>query len=102
LVFLSKVARQLVASDSATRAHPRTGQAIRRAVAALKRLPEPSRGIDVLIEVSHRMGSEEFSEHYRYTIALEQERIAIHLEREPARSQDRYEFVRPGVVRMAG
>lgn len=77
LAFLSKVARQLVLLTARRGVTPEQAKAIRRAVAALKRLPEPSRGIDVLIEVSHRMGSEEFSEHYLYTIALEQERIAI-------------------------
>jgi hypothetical protein len=77
LVFLSKVARQLVLLTARRGLTPEQAKAIRRAVAALKRLPEPTLGIDVLIEVSHRMGNEEFRESYRYVIKLEEERIAI-------------------------
>ena len=38
----------------------------------LKKLPELTPEIDVQIEVAHRMGGENFSENYSYTIKLNQ------------------------------
>ncbi len=77
LVFLSKVARQLALLTARPGLTQEDARAIRRAVAALKTLPELTRGIDVEIEVGHRMGNEEFSESYHYAIKLNQKRIAI-------------------------
>ncbi len=77
LVFLQKVARRLASLTAKPGLAPEKAAAIRRAVAALKKLPGLTPGINVRIEVGHRMGGEEFSESYRYTVELDRQRIAI-------------------------
>jgi len=77
LAFLSKVARQLALLTTRPGLTQEEAKAIRRAVAALKKLPGLTRGIDVQIEVGHRMGNEEFSESYQYVIKLDPKRIEI-------------------------
>ncbi len=77
LVFLSKVARRLAPLTAQPSLAPEEAKAIRRAVAALKKLPELTPGINVQIEVAHRMGGEGFSESYSYAVKLDQQRIEI-------------------------
>ena len=77
LAFLSKVADRLEPLAERPSLAPEEAQAIERAVAALKKLPEPTPEINVRIEVAHRMGGEEFSESYSYTVKLDQQRIEI-------------------------
>jgi len=77
LVFVSEVARRLALLTDQPSLAPEEVQAIGRAVAALKKLPEPTPGIDVQIEVAHRMGGEGFSESYSYAIRLDERRIEI-------------------------
>lgn len=77
LAFLSKVARQLALRAARPGLDPEQAGVIRRAVEALRRLPDPTRGLDVAVEIAHRMGDEEFSETYRYGIALGTGRVAL-------------------------
>jgi hypothetical protein len=77
LVFLSKVAQGLARLTARPGLAPDQAGAIRRAVAALKKLPELTPEINVQIEVAHRMGGEGFSESYSYAIKLDQRRIEI-------------------------
>jgi len=77
LVFLSKVARRLALLTAQPSLAPEEAKAIRRAVAALKKLPELTPEINLQIEVAHRMGGEEFSENYSYAIKLDPQRIEI-------------------------
>jgi hypothetical protein len=77
LAYLSKVARGLAPLAAQPGLAPEKADAIRRAAAALAKLPELTPEIDVQIEVAHRMGGEDFSENYSYTIKLNQERIEI-------------------------
>jgi hypothetical protein len=77
LVFLSEVARRLAPLTAQPGLAPKEVQAIGRAVAALKKLPQLTPEINVRIEVAHRMGGEGFSESYSYTIQLDQQRIEI-------------------------
>ena len=77
LAFLSKVARTLAPVAEHPGLAPEKADAIRRAAAALEKLPELTPEINVQIEVAHRMGGEDFSENYSYTIRLDQERIEI-------------------------
>jgi hypothetical protein len=77
LAFLSEVARRLEPLAARPCLAPEEAGAIRRAVEALRKLPEPAPEIDVQIEVAHRMGSEEFSESYSYAIKLDPRRIEI-------------------------
>ena len=77
LVFLSEVARRLAILTAQPSLAPEEAKAIGRAVAALKKLPELTPGINVQIEVAHRMGGEGFSESYSYAIKLDQQRIEI-------------------------
>jgi hypothetical protein len=77
LAFLSKVARRLAALAEQPSLAPEKAQAIRRAVAALQKLPEPTPEINVQIEVAHRMGGEDFSESYSYVVKLDPRRIEI-------------------------
>jgi hypothetical protein len=74
---LSKVARALARLTAQPGLAPEKTRAIRRAVAALQKLPQPMPGTDIQIEVSHRMGGEGFSENYSYAIKLDQRRIEI-------------------------
>jgi hypothetical protein len=77
LVFLSKVARGLAHLAVQPGLAPAEAKAVRRAVAALRRLPAWTPGVGVRIEVVQRMGGQGFSETYRYAIALDRERIEI-------------------------
>jgi hypothetical protein len=77
LVFLSKVARGLARLTAQPSLAPEKAKAIRRVVAALQKLPELTPGIDIQIEVAHRMGGEGLSENYSYAVKLDQRRIEI-------------------------
>jgi hypothetical protein len=77
LAFLSEVARRLAPLTAQPSLAPEEAKAIGRAVAALQKLPELTPGIDVRIEVAHRMGGEELSESYSYAVKLDQRRIEI-------------------------
>jgi hypothetical protein len=77
LAFLSEVARRLAPLAARPGLAPEKAEAIERAVAALKNLPALTPGIDLQIEVAHRMGGEEFSESYSYLIKLNQQGVEI-------------------------
>ena len=77
LVFLSKVARSLALLTAQPDIASEKARAVRRAVAALRKLPGLTPGIDLQIEVAHRMGGAGFSESYSYKIKLDRQRIAI-------------------------
>jgi len=77
LAFLAEVARRIEPLAAQPRLTPEEAGSIRRAVAALQKLPEPAPETSVHIEVAHRMGGEEFSESYSYTVKLDQRRIEI-------------------------
>jgi hypothetical protein len=77
LAFLSEVARRLAPLTERPDLAPEKVDAIQLAVAALQKLPEPTPGVNVQIEVAHRMGGEEFSENYSYLIKLDQGRIEV-------------------------
>jgi hypothetical protein len=75
--FLAEVGRRLAPLAAQPGLAPEKARALERAAAALKKLPELTPGIDVEIEVAHRMGGEEFSESYSYTIKVDPQRIEI-------------------------
>jgi hypothetical protein len=77
LDFLAEVGRRLAPLAARPGLAPEKAKAIERAVAALKKLPELTPGINVQIEVAHRMGGEEFSESYSYLIKLDQQGVEI-------------------------
>jgi hypothetical protein len=77
LAFLSEVARRLAPVAARPGLAPEDARAIERAVAALKKLPELTPGIDIQIEIAHRMGGEEFNESYSYLIKLNQQGAEI-------------------------
>lgn len=77
LAFLSEVAGRLAPLAAQPNLAPEDARAIERAVAALRNLPQLTPGIDVLIEVAHRMGGDGFSESYSYTVKLDQRGIGI-------------------------
>jgi len=77
LAFLSEVARRLAPVAARLGLAPEKAEAIERAVAALKKLPELTPGIDIQIEIAHRMGGEEFNESYSYLIKLNQQGAEI-------------------------
>ena len=77
LAFLSEVARRLAPLTAQPSLAPEEAKAIGRAVAALQKLPELTPGIDVQIEIAHRMGGEEFSESYSYTVKIDPRRVEI-------------------------
>ncbi len=77
LVFLIKVARKLAHLAAQPSVAPEHAKAIRRAVAALKKLPDLAPDVRVEIEVAHRMGGDGFSENYTYAIKLDRQRIDI-------------------------
>lgn len=56
---------------------PRRRSNYRRAVAALKKLPELTPEMNVQIEVAHRVGDQEFSESCSCTINLDRQQIEI-------------------------
>ena len=77
LAFLSKVAQRLAPLAARPSLAPEEARAIERAVAALRKLPEPTPEINVQIEVAHHMGGEEFSESYSYLIKLDAQGVEI-------------------------
>jgi hypothetical protein len=77
LVFLMKVARKLAHLAEQPSVALEHAKAIRRAVAALKKLPDRVPEVNVEIEVTHRMGDAGFSETYNYAIKLDRQRIDI-------------------------
>ena len=77
LVFLSNVARRLALLTARPSLSPEQAKTIRRAVAALKKLPELTPGIDIQIEVAHRVGGGGTSESYSYVVKLDRRRIEI-------------------------
>jgi hypothetical protein len=77
LAFLAEVGRRLAPLAARPDLAPEKAKAIERAAAALKKLPELTPGINVQIEVAHRMGGEDFSESYSYLIKLDQEGVEI-------------------------
>ena len=77
LAFLAEVGRRLAPLVARPSLTPEKAKALERAVAALKKLPELTPGMNVQIEVAHRMGGEEFSETYSYLIKLDQQGVEI-------------------------
>ena len=77
LAFLSEVARRLAPVAARPSLAPEKAEAVERAIAALKRLPELTPGMNLQIEVAHRMGGEEFSESYSYLIKLDRQGVEI-------------------------
>ena len=77
LAFLAEVARRLARLAAQPGLDPEKAKGIDRAAAALKKLPELTPGIDVQIEIAHRMGGEEFSESYSYTVKIDPRRVEI-------------------------
>ena len=77
LAFFSEVGRRLAPLAARPNLAPEKAEAIERAVAALKRLPELTPGMNLQIEVAHRMGGEEFSESYSYLIKLDRQGVEI-------------------------
>jgi len=77
LAFLAEVGRRLAPLAARPSLTPEKAKALERAVAALKKLPELTPGIDIQIEVAHRMGGEEFSETYSYLIKLNQQGVEV-------------------------
>jgi len=77
LDFLSEVGRRLAPLAARPGLAPEKAAAINRAVAALKKLPELTPEINLQIEVTHRMGGDDFSESYSYLIKLDQQGVEI-------------------------
>ena len=77
LAFLSEVARRLAPLAARPGLAPEKAEAIERAVAALKNLPALTPGMNLQIEVTHRMGGDDFSESYTYLIKLDQQGVEI-------------------------
>jgi hypothetical protein len=77
LAFLSEVARRLAPVAARPGLAPEKADAIERAVSALKKLPELTPGIDIQIEIAHRMGGEEFNESYSYLVKLDRQGAEI-------------------------
>jgi hypothetical protein len=77
LVFLSRVAWRLGTLTAQPGLAPKDTAAVRRVVAALKKLPQMTPGIDVQIEVSHGMGGEGFRESYCYGIKVDPQQIEL-------------------------
>ena len=77
LAFLSEVGRRLAPLAARPGLAPEKAEAIQRAVAALKKLPELTPETNLQIEVTHRMGGDDFAESYSYLIKLDQEGVEI-------------------------
>ena len=77
LAFLSEVGRRLAPLAARPGLAPEKAKAIQRAVLALQKLPEMTPGIDIQIEVAHRMGDEEFNESYSYLVKLHQQGVEV-------------------------
>jgi len=72
LAFLSEVGRRIAPLAARPGLAPEKARVIERAVAALRSLPELTPGINLQIEIAHRMGGEEFNESYSYLVKLHQ------------------------------
>jgi plasmid stabilization system protein ParE len=77
LVFLLKVARKLAQVVEQSPLAPEDARAIRHTVGALGKLPEPLPDLRVQIEVTHRMGDDDFGETYTYVVKLTPASIEI-------------------------
>ena len=77
LAFLSEVARRLAPVAARPSLAPEKAEAVERAIAALKSLPELTPGINLQIEIAHRMGDEEFNETYSYLIKLDRQGVEV-------------------------
>jgi hypothetical protein len=77
LGFLSEVGRRLARVAAQPGLAPEKARAVARAAAALQKLPEMTPAIDVQIEVTHRMGNQDFSESYSYAIKVDPRRVEI-------------------------
>jgi hypothetical protein len=75
--FLAEVGRRLAPVAARPGLAPEKAAAIERAVAALQKLPELTPGINLQIEVTHRMGDDDFREIYTYLIKLDQQGVEI-------------------------
>src|SRR2546427_509584 len=75
--LFAEVAKTLARLTVQPNLPPAEVMAVRRAVAALKKLPGLTPEINVQIEVSHRVGDEGFSESCSCTINLDPEQIEI-------------------------
>ena len=77
VAFLAEVGRRLAPLAARPGLAPETASVIERAVVALQKLPELTPGIDLQVEISHRMGDEEFNESYSYVVKVHQEGVEI-------------------------
>jgi hypothetical protein len=77
LGFLSEVGRRLERLAARPGLAPEKAEALERAVVALKKLPELTPEINLQIEVTHRMGGDDFCETYSYLIKLDQQGVEI-------------------------
>jgi hypothetical protein len=77
VAFLAEVGRRIAPLAALPGLAPEKAQAIERAVAALQKLPELTPGIDLQIEVTHRMGDDDFRESYSYLIKLDWQGVEI-------------------------
>ena len=77
VAFLAEVGRRIAPLAALPGLTPEKAQAIERAVAALQKLPELTPGIDLQIEVTHRMGDDDFRESYSYLIKLDWQGVEI-------------------------
>ena len=77
LGFLSEVGRRLERLAARPGLAPEKTAALQRAVAAFKKLPELTPGINLQIEVTHGMGDDDFRESYSYLIKLDQQGLEI-------------------------
>jgi hypothetical protein len=77
IAFLAEVGRRIAPLAALPGLAPEKAQAIERAVAALQKLPELTPGINLQIEVTHRMGDDDFREIYSYLIKLDAQGVEI-------------------------
>jgi hypothetical protein len=77
VAFLAEVGRRLAPVAARSSLAPEKAETLRRAIAALKQLPELTPEIDIQIEVAHRMGGADFSETYSYLIKLDRQGVEI-------------------------
>ena len=77
VAFLAEVGRRIAPLAALPGLAPEKAQAIECAVAALQKLPELTPGINLQIEVTHRMGDDDFRESYSYLIKLDAQGVEI-------------------------
>jgi hypothetical protein len=77
IAFLAEVGRRIAPLAALPGLAPEKAQAIERAVAALQKVPELTPGINLQIEVTHRMGDDDFRESYSYLIKLDAQGVEI-------------------------